>query len=189
MLKHATLLALALSSFAANAAVVTFEQSAGDVLNNSNVLTGDQFHSYGLGERWREAGFNVRTNDHSHIHQDYSDTGSSGFDVHGGSTITVDMGGLAFNLQSFDVYVKLGNWVVTASSGTVLGFGADTAVDFTQGFGSGFSGITSFTVSGGNSEFEFDNLRLNNAVPLPSTLALLLPAFAGLGVARLRRRA
>lgn len=202
MNKFITILAggaiLAATTLAAQATTLTFDRSSGIPF-----------------DPYTESGFNVTDNSTYII----ADAGSMHFDISGGpygATRTISaISGAVFSVASLDI----GSIWPSISVGGLLGapranisftgflggasvafaWGSSEIGDNTFNFGSAFSNIDSFLISGFNSgnnniaqgidvHFTIDNINLA-AVPLPATALLLTTALGGIGFARRRRKA
>ena len=106
-----------------------------------------------------------------------------------GNSVTVTFTS-SFNLVSFDISYA-------GDNATVTGFDAansivKTALISTNTLGtldfSGFTNLTSLTITTTSDHFSFDNLTVSGAVPEPATWALMIGGFGLVGATMRRRR-
>lgn len=168
-----------------------------NVLANTMTFGGDYYGSYVETHSYSEDGINFTGSGNTFpfdgwILGDWE--GTANLHTHGGAG-TFDMGGAAFNLLGFDLNTNEAQWSVVSSSGASYTLpweswgGSSTYIDLSSL--AGFSGITAFSLVGGDWCLGVDNIALaQSAVPEPGTIVLLGTGLLGLvGFARRRNKA
>ena len=170
----------ALTGFAAQAAVVDFENYAGTLVQNGQPIISGGFS---FADTFAPGAWN---------NNPHTDNGTEsliyGF---GPNELTMtEVGGGAFSLNSLEAglawYTALTSFVITAT-GNISGGGTITDT-FTVGYGysthnfSGFSNLSSVTFTAPSDGYvAVDNINVSGAVPEPAAWALMLVGFGGLG--------
>jgi hypothetical protein len=171
---------MALASAAARGEVMTFDPLPAD---------------FAMVTSYTEDGIQIASGSPNHFHTVSDGSGGTAalFFQSDGFPQTVTFSGGTYTLSSIDFLFGFSGGIealFTSSSGSV-----ETVSSIgTHDFGSGFSGISFFTIAFQNGDtgsgFTLDNIRLNatSSVPEPATWAMMLFGFGAVGFAMRRRK-